>query len=97
MKAYVQLYNNYVVLVQETLGENDENLIEVELPEDFNYNHIDWYEYVDGELIYHDRSDEYPVIPTQEERITALEKQNAELIAQLEAYEVSYAKGVQEA
>ena len=32
-----------------------------------------------------------------EERITALEEQNATLIAQLEAYEVSYTKGVQDA
>lgn len=37
------------------------------------------------------------VVPSQEERITILEKQNTELITQLEAYEVSYAKGVQEA
>lgn len=94
MKAYIQLYNNYIVMVSDT---EDENLIEIELPEDFDYDHIDWYEYVDGELVYHDRSDEYPVIPSQEERITALEKQNATLIAQLEAYEVSYAKGVQDA
>ena len=94
MKAYIQLYNNYIVMVSDT---EDENLIEIELPEDFDYDHIDWYEYVDGELIYHDRSDEYPVVPSQEERITALEKQNATLVAQLEAYEISYAKGVQEA
>lgn len=96
MKAYIQLLNNYIVKVQME-NEELENLIEIELPEDFDYGHINWYEYVDGELIYHDRSDEYPVVPSQEERITALEKQNAELIAQLEAYEVSYAKGVQEA
>ena len=87
MKAYIQLYNNYVVMVSDI---EQEDLIEVELPEDFDYSRIDWYEYVDGELIYHDRSNEYPVIPSQEERITALEEQ-------LVAYEQSYAKGVQDA
>ena len=90
MKKYIQLYNNYIVMIKETLEEGEENLIEIELPEDFNYNHIDWYEYVDGELIYHDHSNDYPVIPSQEERITALEEQ-------LVAYEQSYAKGVQDA
>ena len=87
MKAYIQLYNNYVVLVSDT---EMEGLIEVQLPEDFDYNHINWYEYTeDGQFIKHEPE---PVEPTKtyEERITALEEQ-------LVAYEQSYAKGVQDA
>lgn len=94
MKAYIQLFNNYVVMVSDI---EDENLIEIELPEDFDYDHIDWYEYVDGELVYHDFSEDIPVTPSQEERIAALEAQVAAQNEQLAAYEAAYAEGVQDA
>lgn len=94
MKAYVYLVNNYVVTV---MYEPMDGFVEVELPEDFDYSHIDWYEYVEGQLVYNDLSEDIITPPSYEERIAALEKQNAELVAQLAAYEESYAKGVQEA
>lgn len=94
MKAYIQLIDNYIVTV---MFEETEGFIEVQLPEDFDFSHTNWYEYSNGELIYHDLSIDIPPVPSYEERITALEKQNVLLLEQLAMYESSYQLGVQEA
>lgn len=89
MKAYIQLVENKIVSV---MYDYTENFIEVDLPEDFDFSHINWYEYTgEGQFIKHIPEEIIePEIKTQEERITSLEER-------LDAYEASYASGVQEA
>lgn len=94
MKVYAQIVDDYIVMITE---KQYDGMIEIEIPDDFDYDHINWYEYSNGELIYHDLSIDIPPIPSYEERITALEEQNALLLEQLAMYESSYHLGVQEA
>lgn len=69
----------------------------------YDYRKIPLYTFANGIAIARSEEEinadyiEPTIVLSQEERITTLERQNAELIAQLEAYEVSYTKGVQEA
>lgn len=67
---YIQIYNGRIVRVSEKRILDDDS--EMNLPESFDYDHIDRYELVDGELVEHElESDD---TPTQEERIAQLEE-----------------------
>ena len=53
---YIQLYNNRIVRVSdEQILEDD---IQLDLPEDFDWEHIDRYEITDGDLVKHELESE---------------------------------------
>lgn len=73
-----------------------EGEIAVELPDDFDTEHISDWKLVEDSLVY----DPLPVKPAEEptdesERINALEKKVEEQAAMLAAYEAAYTEGVQ--
>ena len=66
---YIQTYNGRIVRVSdEQMLEDD---MQMDLPSDFDYDHIDSYEVVDGVLIKHEIEEDNA--PTAEERIAELE------------------------
>ena len=67
---YIQIYNGRIVRVSEEQELEDD--VQMDLPSDFDYDHIDLYEVVDGELMKHEPEVPEPT-PTQEDRIAQLE------------------------
>ena len=49
---FIQIYNGRIVRVSEEQMLEDD--IQIDLPDDFDYDHIDRYEVADGELVKHD-------------------------------------------
>lgn len=67
---FIQIYNGRIVRVSDERMLDDD--IRMNLPDDFDYDHIDCYEVVDGELVKHAMKTDNT--PTEEERIAALEE-----------------------
>lgn len=85
---FIQIKDGRIVRISEVSNGDD---IEMELPENFDYDHIDRYEVVDGSIIENDLP-QVDSEPTQEERIAALEEENAMLMeCILEMSEIVYA------